>query len=146
MPSISELTAHLCWLVAMTVAAGSVFALNAMRAKWLYMIQAVTPFVTFSSLTYLHDKSFDRGPGGESLVVCSVCSSVLSVPGLILLYATMIGLGWTDAVFYFALLAKAGLWVVGHTLIFQAQEKNRRKALLFDERGNAPASSFEMLG
>lgn len=123
----SELPAHLCWLVTMTVAVGSVFALDAMQARWLFMIQVITPVLTFGSLCYLHDMSVYQGnPDGETLVVCTGCASVLSVPVLALLYATMIGFGWMVRVFYFTLFAKVGLWVVGHNAIFRAQHSKRR--------------------
>ena len=121
-----ELGHHACWLATIAAAVGSVFALNAFEAKWLWMLQAATPFVTFGMLGFL-DVTV-RPSSGENLIVASVCYSVVSVPVLAVFYAILIGLGWTSGVFCVALGAKLLLWVVGHNLIWKAQLDVRSKS------------------
>jgi hypothetical protein len=120
-----DFPAHVCWLLTIVLAVGSVFALKALNAKWLWMLQAATPFITFGMLGCLDIKV--RPSSGENLIVTSVCYTVVSVPVLALLYAILITLDWTVGVFYVALLAKVLLWIVGHQFILKAQVATRSR-------------------
>ena len=51
----------------MALAMGSVFALNALHAKWLWMLQAATPFLTFGMLGSLDITV--RPSSGDNLIV-----------------------------------------------------------------------------
>lgn len=121
----------------MAMAVGSVFALNDfIRSngwKWLWMLQALTPFVTFNVLGSID--ATVRPSSGENITVMTILSSVVSVPALALLYAIMISLGVQRFVFYVALITKVLLWLLGHNLILKAQLDMRSK------RGYLPARS-----
>ena len=108
----------------MGCAMGSVFGLNSLIIpssgwKWLWLLQALTPFATFNMLGGID--ATVRPSSGESISVMTMLSSVVSVPALALVYATLIALGAPGAVFYAALVAKLFLWALGHYLILKAQ-------------------------
>jgi hypothetical protein len=111
--------------VTIALAVGSVFALKALNARWLWMLQAATPFVTLGMLGCLDITV--RPSSGDNLIVLSVCYTVISVPVLALLYAILIALNWTAGVFYVALLARMLMWFVGHQRILKAQVDMRSR-------------------
>jgi len=128
MSTPSEYSGHLRWLMTMAVAMSSVFALNSLvvpttSSKWLWMLQAFTPFVTFSVLGQL-DAGI-RPSSGNNIGVMTILGSVVSVPVLLILYGILIALGALAGVFYIALFAKVVLWLVGHNCVLHAQLEMR---------------------
>jgi hypothetical protein len=88
----------------------SVFMVNALAeatSKWIWIVQAFTPFVTINGLGNVVPAIH----AGEGLTVVAACSSVLMVPVLLLLYTLLLLLGSPASVFWIALLAK--LWHCG---------------------------------
>eukprot|EP00931_Biecheleriopsis_adriatica_P052815 TRINITY_DN30795_c0_g1_i1.p1 TRINITY_DN30795_c0_g1~~TRINITY_DN30795_c0_g1_i1.p1 ORF type:complete len:138 (+),score=15.01 TRINITY_DN30795_c0_g1_i1:189-602(+) len=125
-----EFSAHVRWLVTMATVAGSVFALNVLidpnsGYKWLWMLQALTPFMTFSMLGYLDSEV--RPSSGESISVMTLLGSLVSVPVLAVLYAILVALNSPGSVFYVALIAKLLLWLQGHKCILKAQQDVRSR-------------------
>ena len=116
----------------MAIAVGSVFTLNALIPripssgwKWLWMLQALTPLVTFNMLGSIEINV--RPSSEDNIIVMSVLCSMVSVPALALVYVILIALEATECVFYVALVAKVLLWLLGHNLILKAQLDMRSK-------------------
>jgi hypothetical protein len=122
--------AHLTWLGAMSLAMASVFALNALidpttSSKWLWMLQAATPFATINIMGQLD--AHVRPSSGQNIGVMTMIGSVLSVPTLALIYGILIACNALGAVFYVAILGKFGLWCLGHKCVLDAQLDVRPK-------------------
>jgi hypothetical protein len=118
---------HLIWLAVAGCAVASVFMVNALAeatSKWIWIVQAFTPFCTLNGLGNLVPAIH----AGEGLTVVAACSSVLTVPVLLLLYTLLLLLGSPTSVFWIALLAKLALWMVGHGMIWNGQAKVREKS------------------
>jgi hypothetical protein len=118
---------HLIWLAVAGCAVASVFMVNALAeatSKWIWIVQAFTPFCTLNGLGNLVPAIH----AGEGLTVIAACSSVLTVPVLLLLYTLLLLLGSPASVFWIALLAKLALWMVGHGMIWNGQAKVREKS------------------
>jgi hypothetical protein len=85
----SEYSAQACWFLMMAIAVGSVFTLNALIPripssgwKWLWMLQALTPLVTFNMLGSIEINV--RPSSEDNIIVMSVLCSMVSVPALAL--------------------------------------------------------------
>ena len=118
---------HLIWLAVAGCAIASVFMANTLAeatSKWIWIVQAFTPFVTINGLGNVVPAIH----AGEGLTVVAACSSVLTVPVLLLLYTLLLLLGSPASVFWIALLAKLALWMVGHGMIWNGQAKVREKS------------------
>ena len=118
---------HLIWLAVAGCAVASVFMVNALAeatSKWIWIVQAFTPFFTINGLGNVVPAIH----AGEGLTVVAACSSVLTVPVLLLLYTLLLLLGSPASVFWIALLAKLALWMVGHGMIWNGQAKVREKS------------------
>lgn len=121
-----EYSAHVRWSVTVAIALGSVGALNALIVPstdwtWLWMLQAITPSVTFNVLGSLVTNVRQSQSYGERTSVVTALSSVVSVSVFTLLYVTLIALDAPGGVFYVALVTKLLLWPLGHRIILQAQ-------------------------
>ena len=117
---------HLIWLAVAGCAVASVFMANALAkatSKWIWIVQAFTPFCTLNGLGNLVPAIH----AGEGLTVVAACSSMLVVPVLLLLYTLLLSCS-PASVFWIALLAKLALWVVGHGMVWNGQANVREKA------------------